>query len=385
MESTIRIALLSSNRRGGTVQLLEELYKQFKKIGVSVECITPEQTKYNTENINKSDVYLYKRKALLNPLSRLHSDLFRCDSDAKELAEYIIRRDFSFVLTADTGSFSLKTIYALSKHKKRPYTFLSIHDAVPHSEHHNSIKSIYYFISSSLYRKKNIQTADYLVFFSKYNRDLFYSTFKDIHLPFIVCPLGAHIPDLLPEKPAEIPQDTVDFYLFFGRIEKYKNLGMLIHSYNSSGKLNHKLIIAGNGLISEEERNQISQNKNIILINRFISDKEMIWLFKHSRASILPYTDASQSGIIPISYYYKHPVITSNVEGLIQFVENNRTGIVCKTLEDYIVALSRLENDRIIETMSNNAYFYYCEHLDWCKTIPKLFDEIKKAIQKHND
>ena len=43
----------------------------------------------------------------------------------------------------------------------------------------------------------------------------------------------------------------------------------------------------------------------------------------------LTYKSATQSGVIPIAYHYKTPILVSNLPGLKTPIENDKTGLVC--------------------------------------------------------
>lgn len=112
------------------------------------------------------------------------------------------------------------------------------------------------------------------------------------------------------------------------------------------------------------------------LINRYIRDEEMLWLFHHARSVVLPYIEATQSGVIPIAYKFGVPVIVSNVDGLTQFVEDEKTGFVCESEIDYLAALKKLENDNIRSAMSEAAIEYHLSNMDWKKNILSVLDAI---------
>lgn len=103
--------------------------------------------------------------------------------------------------------------------------------------------------------------------------------------------------------------------LFFGRIEKYKNLDILIKSFKDED-INNKfnLIIAGKGLINENMQ-EIIEKTNITLINQFIDDTLRDILIDWSHYFILPYDSITQTGIVDLAGSYEKPSIVSNITG----------------------------------------------------------------------
>ena len=86
-----------------------------------------------------------------------------------------------------------------------------------------------------------------------------------------------------------------------------------------------KLVIAGKGNIES----QLS-DKNIIFINRFISNDEVATLISHCKYVVLPYISATQSGCVMSAYAFDKPILATNVGNLPVDVENHVTGLICE-------------------------------------------------------
>lgn len=121
-------------------------------------------------------------------------------------------------------------------------------------------------------------------------------------------------------------------FLFFGRITEYKGIDVLIKAYT---KLmieykNASLTIAGSGDFSKY-KDEFEKASNIKLENRFIEENEIPDFFKLKNCVVvIPYIDATQSGVISIAYSYGNPVIASNTGGLKEQLDNGKLGIFCK-------------------------------------------------------
>ncbi len=106
-----------------------------------------------------------------------------------------------------------------------------------------------------------------------------------------------------------------DAILFFGRIEEYKGLDILV----SAGlKLNgeFKIIIAGPGNLNRKLKETIKESSFFELHNRYLSEKEIAILFQRVRVCVLPYTQATQSSLPLISAFFNVPVVSSDIGGL---------------------------------------------------------------------
>lgn len=125
---------------------------------------------------------------------------------------------------------------------------------------------------------------------------------------------------------------TINF-LFFGRIEKYKGIQLLAKAYKElvqTHSLNITLTIAGSGNLAEY-REEFRNIPNVTIINRYIPDNEIGQYFSiPNTIVVLPYIDASQSGVIPIALEYNTPIIASETGGLKEQLNNGEIGIFCK-------------------------------------------------------
>ena len=123
-------------------------------------------------------------------------------------------------------------------------------------------------------------------------------------------------------------KDGINF-LFFGRIEEYKGISVLLNSYSSLVNCysNISLTIAGSGDISKY-RDIMDQLPNLNVINRYIDDKEIKSIFTGSNmVLVLPYLDATQSGVVPIAIDFEVPVIASDSGGLKEQLDDGNIGL----------------------------------------------------------
>ena len=152
------------------------------------------------------------------------------------------------------------------------------------------------------------------------------------------------------------------YVLFFGRISPYKGLELLVKASrivkNTIG-YEFILLIAGEGDISSLKNHMSEEDYAYIhIINKRIPYKQIPNLFNGAKLVILPYIDASQSGVIPLAYTFSKPVIVSNVGSLTEYVEHGKTGLIFESnnteqLVNYIIEL--IKNKEFCIQMGNNA------------------------------
>lgn len=131
----------------------------------------------------------------------------------------------------------------------------------------------------------------------------------------------------------EIPQELTNldkpYILFFGRIEEYKGLALLYEAFVSDSKLrdNYYLVIAGSG---ELKIDGASNQKSIILLNRYIEDCEIKYLYERACCVVYPYLSATQSGVLSLSFYFGKPTLTSDIPFFRDIILPNKAGVLFK-------------------------------------------------------
>jgi starch synthase len=116
--------------------------------------------------------------------------------------------------------------------------------------------------------------------------------------------------------------------LFFGRIWEYKGLEYLIRAepWITARVPDARILIAGQGEDFSRYSRMMTHPDRFVLDNDFIPEERVAEYFRRASLVVLPYTEASQSGVIPIAYSAAKPVVATNVGGLPEMVEHGRTG-----------------------------------------------------------
>jgi len=145
--------------------------------------------------------------------------------------------------------------------------------------------------------------------------------------------------------------------LFFGRIERYKGLDLLINALESvaaKGISNIQLSVYGKGQFWDQCEN-IIKNRNLYNLNiRFIENSELADIFSTHHFLALPYRDATQSGPLLIAANYGLPILAPKLEGFMQLYPTN-AGVYYEgvEIEEALCKISRMTENEYAEIRSN--------------------------------
>lgn len=125
------------------------------------------------------------------------------------------------------------------------------------------------------------------------------------------------------------PDDGALRLLMFGRIFAYKGLTTLLRAESLlAGGPDLRVTIAGRGDDPMQRRDLMGDPRRYDIRARFIEDAEVAQLFLDADVVVLPYTEASQSGVLLLAASFGKPVIVTDVGELRATVEPAGIGLV---------------------------------------------------------
>ena len=171
--------------------------------------------------------------------------------------------------------------------------------------------------------------------------------------------------------------------LFFGRIEDYKGLKYLLKAIPliSEEVSDVNVIVAGQGNLNKYDI-LIKDQSNIEIINEYIEDDLVNELFQRASIVVMPYIEGSQSGIIPIAYSFKKPVVVTDVGSIPEVVDDGITGFIVPPMNEKALAkaiVTIISNNDLKKQMGENGYKKMKKELSW-DNISKQTIEIYKQI-----
>lgn len=115
--------------------------------------------------------------------------------------------------------------------------------------------------------------------------------------------------------------------LFFGRIEYYKGLDILFDSYRYLIDKSVCFTIVGRGNILETFH--LKKIPSFVeVVNRYVSDEELALYIQRSKLIVLPYYEATGTQTVQTVFYYKKPIIATNVGCLPEYITNGKDGLI---------------------------------------------------------
>ena len=112
--------------------------------------------------------------------------------------------------------------------------------------------------------------------------------------------------------------------------------------------------------------------------------KEAMMELKKSSVLIVPSRIESLPTTIKEAFYLKIPVIGTNVGGIPELIDNNKTGLlVSENDHDKIIELtnSLLYNNKVSSDLTENAYEFVQQHMTWERVLSKYIDFYKNLLK----
>lgn len=278
----------------------------------------------------------------------------------------------------DTGSSPWQGIIKKEIHCK---TLLAdvIHDVQFHPDRWSKLLNIYNF----LYPAK----AEVFIGISEYS-------YKELSIRF---PTARRIKSRhgIIHTSSQIDLDAIaknrNRFLFFGRIEKYKGIEVLIDAFRIAKQLNSKisLSIVGDGPIDTKLKKQIKE-LDINLVNRWVSDDELTEIIIKHGVMIMPYLSATQSGVAGVAIGNGLPSIATSVGALPEQIVEGKNGLIIppgdanalaeamlNISKDYVLAYKMAEEACVI---ASTVYSWESIGYQLIKDLENCFEKVTLSV-----
>lgn len=133
------------------------------------------------------------------------------------------------------------------------------------------------------------------------------------------------------ELPVDLPADK-PLLLFCGLVRPYKGLDVLLEAMALLKRPVHLLIAGefwqGGQANYQAQIDRLGLANCVTIIDDYLPDELLAACIDRANVVVLPYRSATQSAVVQTAFGRGKPVITTNVGGLAEAVEDGRTGLV---------------------------------------------------------
>lgn len=211
----------------------------------------------------------------------------------------------------------------INSYFKNAKKIVTLHDPKPHAGSNPLMNFL---------RRKTCKSSDFLVILSEVYKKYCISKYKKKPDDIIIIPHAFFDYEkyyITPQKESLYDNKMINF-LFFGRITEYKGLEVLGKAYSilEAEHENVTLTIVGSGEFKKYEKN-FKGLKHLTVINKWIRDSEVKYYFEGDNiVTVLPYTEGTQSGVIPLAMKQRSLIMASDVGGIKEQIDDGVTGII---------------------------------------------------------
>lgn len=157
--------------------------------------------------------------------------------------------------------------------------------------------------------KKQYQQSDRVICLSQFTANVLKKKYPNIKTDIEVTqhPVFSFVSSTSVDTVAE------KYVLLVGRNKKYQNFRKFVKNWEMDAELviRKMLIVAGKNASRIKKK-----TKSVIYVDRWLSEKEIAQLIANCEVAVFPYSEASQSGLIPIARHFNKPIVFFPIGGL---------------------------------------------------------------------
>jgi glycosyltransferase involved in cell wall biosynthesis len=210
---------------------------------------------------------------------------------------------------------------------------------------------------------------------------------KAIHvIPHVAMPVYR---DLAKREGLHRARGGAPMVLFFGRIRRYKGLDVLVSAAQRIAAELHGVHFVIAGEPDRESKPLLGKAASFCDVRaRYVPVVEAAQLFLDAKVLVLPYTEASQSGVLAVACTFGLPAVATNVGELGATVAENRTGLVVPARDPEALAgavLKLLRDEALWASLSENAR--KLADTEWSSAAvgakaAAVYDQVVKSAQR---
>jgi glycosyltransferase involved in cell wall biosynthesis len=190
---------------------------------------------------------------------------------------------------------------------------------------------------------------------------------------------------ILTPKPDAGGQPQPGRILMFGRMEAYKGIDTLLKAVEilRARAVAFRLVFAGRGPELDKVRDAVQSLDDVEVIDKFLTPEEATREFQRAALVVVPYRDATQSGVVAAAFGNGRPVVASRVGGLVDAIRDGTDGLLVPPddADALANALARvLQDDVLRRRLSEGARAASRGEFDWDRiagTLIKSYRDLR--------
>ncbi len=283
---------------------------------------------------------------------------------------------FNFWMPFFAPSFG--TVAKIVKKNSGVKTLAICHNIVPHESKPGDVFLTKYFLSK----------IDYFVLLSEKVKEELLKLKPRANYKVLFHPVYSSFGNAVSKKEAKerLNIDAGKVLLFFGLVREYKGLDVLLEAIAKvKNQSDVKLIVAGEFYDSKNKYlrmiKDLNIEQNVSVIDKYIESDEVKYYFSAADAVVLPYKEATQSGIVQVAVNFAKPLIGTTAGGLKEIIEDNVNGFLVQpgNPDDLANAIIKFYTEDKEEEFSANIV-KISEKFSW----QKFSGELLKLVNVNN-
>jgi glycosyltransferase involved in cell wall biosynthesis len=297
-EKVVKVGIVFLGTRGGGPELLLQVSNSLSRANIQATVLVSKRNEKLNNVIESGHEIIYfdapnKRRSVPRWMFKLNKELNRLTEQVLELElESLI-----FLQPHYLDYFIVKKFSKLGK--SITYT---VHDFPPHLGE---------FFPPKLFTRAIVRMVGSTITLNPESYELI--------LKFNPKTIRCKLPKFVSRQP-ETPK-TIDV-LFIGRIRKYKGLILLQSAFEILDTSRYEIMVAGSGKL------RTKFGPDITVKISWISHETLVNLVRQSKVLVLPYLEASQSGLVEIAKGVKTTIVVTPVPNLVSQVRDGGIAVV---------------------------------------------------------
>lgn len=180
--------------------------------------------------------------------------------------------------------------------------------------------------------------------------------------------------------------ESIDL-LCFGRLSPYKGIDILAEAAQiiSEAVRGVRIVVAGSsaaGFVAPPSRD-LANGGRFTVEARHISNAEAAALFGRAKAVVLPYRDATQSGVALSAIAFGRPVIATRCGGLPEYVLDGHNGLLVESRSPAAIAaacIRILSEPRLLQALADGATKDCEQRLSWDRVAAEHVESYMRCL-----